>query len=452
MAEPLVRLPSARGGDARAALGIACGALVLRLLVVARGLHLGLFSDMQEYYDRAVYLLDHHHFLPDAFRPPAYPVLLAAVFSVFSRSLAAVRITQALLGAAAAAVTFLLARRSGSRRAAMCAGVIVAVYPAWCLYPAYVLSENLFAPLLIIGFWLWFRDSPSNAFAAGLVLGAATLTRTVGVAAIGGILVGEAATGGAQRLSKHAPALLVGFVLIVGAWTARNAALYHRFVPIDTNNGYNFLVGNNPQATGRLELADWDRIHATYLKGAATDAEANAVAYREAVRFMREHPGQAAGLAVRKLQFLIGLEGREHAWMYGERYWGRVSTPFIWFWGLALLASFPALLTAVIAGLAGGAARARLDCVFVLTLAMMSGLQLLSFGETRFHLPWIPLLAIAAGHLFEPRPERYSRVRLGLAGAALLFLFATWTTQWSGAFAPVRLFATTPGAPPRLPY
>jgi hypothetical protein len=36
----------------------------------------------------------------------------------------------------------------------------------------------------------------------------------------------------------------------------RNYAVFERFVPISTNGGINFLIGNNPQSTGKYYVPE----------------------------------------------------------------------------------------------------------------------------------------------------------------------------------------------------
>ena len=45
---------------------------------------------------------------------------------------------------------------------------------------------------------------------------------------------------------------------------------------LDATSGFNLLAGNNPRATGRLELGDEPWLRDTYMSGAANVADGNA--------------------------------------------------------------------------------------------------------------------------------------------------------------------------------
>ena len=96
--------------------------------------------------------------------------------------------------------------------------------------------------------------------------------------------------------------------------------------------------------------------------------------------------------------YLWGLEGREHAWAYSNGYFGERDTRIVELWGWLLLVSFaPLAVLAVIGlvrpGLLESVSGVHLAAILVVTTA----LHAISFGETRFHLPLVPILAVLAG-------------------------------------------------------
>src|SRR5688500_9403858 len=98
---------------------------------------------------------------PTAFRPPLYPVALAAV-DLVGGGWTAMRILGVLLGVATVALTFLIAQRLWDRRVAVVAGGIAAVFPPLVVLSAALLSELLFLPLALASVWavLQYRDDP----------------------------------------------------------------------------------------------------------------------------------------------------------------------------------------------------------------------------------------------------------------------------------------------------
>ena len=117
---------------------------------------------------------------------------------------------------------------------------------------------------------------------------------------------------------------------------------------LDATSGVNLLLGNNPQATGRLEPAA--RPRKAYVGGASSPAEGNARAIAAGVSWAAANPGVWARLAVTKVAYLFGLEGREHAWVYGHSYFGARPAWMVTAWGPAVIASFPLLCVAVAVG------------------------------------------------------------------------------------------------------
>lgn len=421
---------------------------------------LQLFSDMQDYHDRAVHLLRTGRLFPDALRVPGYPVFLALLFRLAGPGFLAVQVLQALLGTATVALTYLLARPVVGPRRAPAAALAVAVYPALLLYPAYLMSETLFSFLALLALAGWLASGVGSAAVAGLALGAATLTRSVGWAVLGGILLAEGwrLVVRRERANRVALArlalLLVGFGLVLAPWVARNHALYGRVVLGETSWGFNVLLGHYPGATGRHPgLPAAEAAARNYLTGARDDLDRSDRGLREAWAFVRAQPGRTLTLAVRKVGYLLGVEGREHAWGYSYHVQGRRAPATVWAWGLAIIVSFPLLLSAAVVGgwRPGEPPLPATDLIGTTALAV-AGLHVLSFGESRFHLPWVPLVAVVAARALPGRrPLTWSWPRrVGLA-VSLLGLVALWAGQVPELLAVLPTLAASP-EPLRLPY
>jgi hypothetical protein len=478
-------VPSSSGashpvGRERAQLiGICLVGLLLRLAVVWACADAGLFSDMQDYHDRAMYLRQHGELMPDAFRPPAYPVFLAAVSLVAGEHfLLAARIVQAFLGAGMIALTGLLARRISGPRGGLAAAAIVAVYPAWLIYPVYIMAETLFAFLTLAGLWCWSQGSLRMAALAGVALASSVQSRAVGIATVAGIGVvtlagmtmwrrsssdppgdieggtagGELRTQARRASARRLVVLGAAFLLAMAPWVVRNYKLFGAFVPTDTASGYNFLLGNNPVATGRLELDQLPDITQRYWSRATTDVERSRVGLEAGLAYIRSEPLRASRLAVRKLWYLLGLEGREHAWTYSYHFHGARRPAVVWAWGLAILLSFPLVMSAALAGLfRPGLSHTRLGLIVAAVLIAAAVLHVASFGESRFHVPWVPLLAIAAGRLWMPSAGSWPRPRRGALIVMLVALGVLWLSQAPALIAQLGLLASSP-TPLGLPY
>ncbi len=425
--------------DLRWLAAICALSLALRALVIANMLDAKLFADMQEYHDRAMHLLKTGTLFPDAFRVPLYPMFIAGVFKVFGPNLLAVRLAQALLGTSSVALTYFLARRVVPSRAALAAAFIVAVYPALLLYSAYLMAETLFSFLAVLTLVLWLKRRAWAAVAAGVVLGAAMLTRSVGLALIGGIVIAEVWRAVMRRDAidraalTHLAALFAGVALAMMPWVARNYGIYHRFLPTDTSSGFNVLIGNYPGATGRHPgIAAVEGVMRVYWSAARNDLERSDIGMRAGRAFVLEHPGRAARLALLKMAYLIGVEGREHAWGYSYHVQGKHNPTTVRMWGIAIMASFPLLFLAAMIGFSRpGVLKTDAAVLIVATLACAVVVHVASFGDTRFHLPWIPLLAVFATRAFAvvPGTAGLTWPRKAVLFLAVVVLTVMWGSQ-----------------------
>lgn len=453
-------MTSPRARDLLALAAICALGFALRALVIANTTGVGVFADMQDYHDRGVHLLQTGTLSRDAFRVPAFPMLIAGVFKLFGQQLVAVRLAQAVLGVLTVALTYVLARRLTTGRGALVAAFIVAVYPALVLYSFYLMAETLFTFLIVLAIVLWMNSRTWVALVAGLVLGAATLTRSVGLALLAGIVLAEAWRMVAERrrpdlrpLARVA-LLIAGFAIALAPWVQRNYAVYHRFVPTDTSSGFNALLGNYPGATGRHPgIPAVEAAAQTYWRDARNDVERSDLGMKVAREFVRENPMRAARLAILKVGYLFGLEGREHAWGYSHHYQGRRDARTVWAWGIAIIISFPLLMIAASVGLwRPGLAANPAGVLIVTTLLSVVALHIASFGDSRFHLPWIPLLAVLAARAVAPLERRswtWAR-RVGLALWLLAFALI-WRSQAPELLDVLPRLAESP-APLILPY
>jgi 4-amino-4-deoxy-L-arabinose transferase-like glycosyltransferase len=199
---------------------------------------------------------------PSAFRPPAYPAFLAAIYAVAGQEAPpAGRIAGAVLGTVAVGLIGLIAARLWGRRVGMLALGIGAVAPPLIVLSTTLVSEVLFVPLMLAAVLcaLEARRSPHPlrwALATGLVLGVAELTRTNALVLVPPLAfaVWSASRRPAARRRWQlrpllAPAVLIAAaVLTVAPWTIRNWLVLHAFVPVSTEIGYT-VAGTYNQAS-----------------------------------------------------------------------------------------------------------------------------------------------------------------------------------------------------------
>ncbi|HXO27309.1 MAG TPA: glycosyltransferase family 39 protein [Thermoanaerobaculia bacterium] len=316
-----------------------------------------LVMDAQRYDQLARDVLDHGWRPREAFyQAPLYPYLLAAVYAVSGRSLTAMRLAQALVGALTAALTARAAGRLWERAAAWqavaaaaIAGTLAALYAPAVFYTPLLLKtvpvlflESAALVLLLppAGRGL----SPARALAAGAALGGAALLQEsllllAPAAALYVALAGEdepedVETPEAERprqASRRHPqgwqptgrafALLAGATLALAPAALLNYAASGEVLLTSSQGGMNFYIGNARGATGTYaalssgsqvperQRADAGRLAAAFASrergravapGELDPAEVSRLFWRETWREIAADPGAWLRLLVRK--------------------------------------------------------------------------------------------------------------------------------------------------------
>jgi 4-amino-4-deoxy-L-arabinose transferase-like glycosyltransferase len=210
--------------------------------------HFTLFGDPADYERWAVSLATGHGFpttsiaspgTPSAFRPPGYPLLLAAVYAPLGVHPLAGREIGALLGVLTVGLIAALGRRLGGERIGLWAGVIAAVFPPLVATSGTLLSEALFLPLelalALVLLELGRRPSLRWPVAAGVLCALAVLTRAV---ALPWVIVAMVAAWRSGARWRWVCALAAAYVVLMVPWSVRNADVLHAFVPVTTEGGY----------------------------------------------------------------------------------------------------------------------------------------------------------------------------------------------------------------------
>jgi 4-amino-4-deoxy-L-arabinose transferase-like glycosyltransferase len=252
-----------------------------------------------------------------AYRPPAYPWLLAGIYSVAGVNLFAARIALAAFGALSGVCAALWVRQLSTRRVGYFAGMMVAVYPQFVRYPQTLYSEAFYLFLLFLGMalLLWaLRRSILIAVLTGVTFGLAALTRetTLMMPAIVGVWLWLARKNFSRRAAKVWLAMATATVFAVLPWTVRNYFVLRTFVPIATNSGINFYIGNNPAATG---LPDWRLVPGVAWNDGANEVEAHQRGLQEGLSYVRGHVALTVVMWFKKAWLLwrppvYGYEGR----------------------------------------------------------------------------------------------------------------------------------------------
>jgi len=337
----------------RIAAAILFAALAIRIVFVIATPNYTLVHDALDYQHHAVSIADGHGFAlsygrPTAFRPPAYPIFLAAVYLVTGPDVEWGRIANAFVGTGIVALIGLIAFQLWGRRVALVALGLGAIYIPLILVGQSIMSEPLFVLCLLGAIaavlhskrWPW-------VIAAGVLMGLAILGRANAII----LLVPLAA---AVWRGWRAPLVLcVAAALTVAPWTIRNYDTFHAFVPVSTQFG-SALAGtyNSEAKADKQNPASWrtlkrvDDYRPIYDKIRSTPEPVLEKQLRKAsIEFIKAHPayvGTVAYWTTRRMLDLAGMEWSIHtaATISATRGWAIAGV--ICFWIFALLALFGA--------------------------------------------------------------------------------------------------------------
>jgi hypothetical protein len=260
-----------------AATAIVLFALLLRLLYVGMSqVEYPIRGDSNQYVlyawnltHRATFstsMPDEPEAVPDSYRGPGYPLLLAATMVAAGHAdlplrpgpggltalgresdtwMTLAQLLQALLGAATVALVIATMRLWAAPGWALAAGAITALWPHLVSFSGVLLSETLFGFVLMLALWLLCRcvERPDarSAAAAGIGWGCACLVNPV--AGLFPLLAGAVMV----RSSRRAALIFVlGFAVLPAAWAIRNSAVAQGPGALERIE-QNFVQGSWPQ-------------------------------------------------------------------------------------------------------------------------------------------------------------------------------------------------------------
>jgi 4-amino-4-deoxy-L-arabinose transferase-like glycosyltransferase len=427
--------------------------LILRVAVLSQTSALGTINmDERQYSQIAGNIIDGNGFAlgpgtPTSIRPPAYPGLVAVIWTAFGTgNLQAIRAVQVILSAATAALVYLLGAAIWGTRTARLAAAICWLYPSLVLFDYLIVTETLFTCLLVAFLLATVKlvqePRPLYALACGVSLGLAALTRSVfwPLPLILCPALMLMLDGSWSRRASLTATVLVAYVALVGPWTVRNTRLQHVVIMVDTLGDINLRMGNYEYTP---DDRMWDAIALEGEKnwaygirddlgnGPITEGQRAKWAQRKAVEYMRTHPGITLRRSFIKFADFWGLEREFFAGMQREQY-----SPPLWFEVLASAAILVGYALVSVLGAAGIWTAApddkRVHAILLLPIVVLTGAHTITLGHPRYHLPVMPIFGLYAAALAVERvPARALLRRPAFIGAAasIAILLAIWTRQ-----------------------
>jgi hypothetical protein len=366
------------------------------------------YSDERDYVALAESLLHHGTFAyadgkPIESRPPGYPFLIAAIYTLSERPLAA-KIANAVFLVTGALLLGMLAGRAAPRAPPLVPYLVLAypllVYAAGTLYPQTLACLLLAAVVLLVS-----REEPrlTHIALAGILYGALILAVPYFLALLplfaGYIFIWGGGT--KRRTAVAAAVLILAGAAVVTPWTVRNYLVFHTLVPVSANNGYNLFVGNSPETTPNSGLNVPVLKLCNHLRRHMTEADFDAAFRQCAIDWIAANPQAAARLYVGKLinyfnfRNEIATAGQNARW----RDW------------LVFFTYYPLLLLVVLrAALFRRYPLERAEILIYLLYFANAAVSAIFFTRLRFRIPFdFMLIAIEAAFLYKCWDSRVNR-------------------------------------------
>ncbi len=405
-------------------------ALAVRLAYLVDLRHLPFFAHPQMdalYHDRWARGLAAGNWVGEGvfFRAPLYPYFLGLLYALFGPDYLLVRVVQFTLGAGTALLTAALSYPRFGRGAAVTAGLLVALYGPLIYFEGELLLVVLEAPLYLLTAWsldrALRRRTTGTWVTAGALAALAALVRPIVLAVLPVAAVYLLLR---ERRRAWRPLLLYGAsaLLVLSPVLVRNWVVGRDLVPVASQGGLNYYLGNNPHADGMAavapefrrtwegQIADSNRLAELAEGRTLKPSGISRYWYRRAFSWAVHDPGAFLTLQLHKLGYFwdaFEIPNNQDYYFFSQL--TRIyRTPFLIGFGL--------LGPLALAGLVTGWYRRLLPFAWIAVPLTLMAVIVGFFVCSRFRTSLAPLLAVWAG------AGLVGAIRLISRGRRLMFL------------------------------
>jgi 4-amino-4-deoxy-L-arabinose transferase-like glycosyltransferase len=351
---------------------------------------------------------------------PLYPFFLALFYKRIPASAQNILVLmiQALVSALSIIVFYKIAYIVFDRYAAVFTGFGMALYLPLIYYAGKFTPTVFFVFLIgagILSMLYITKHDYIKGFVSGIALGLALLCSPLAIAVIIPGLIYLLM----QKLThwKTICIMLGMVILIILPWTVRNYNVHHCIVPITTQFGKNFWIGNNPKATGTdyykvLTHDNGDFILMTSTldqetsdKLAQMNEHARSVFFmKKGITFMQNYPGRFLTLLAKKCVYFW--------WFTPAEINGSIQA--IKHRTLNMIVYVPLLLLGLTGFILALHKHQKHSGLFVLIIIALSSIYIITHvGLIRYRIPIETIFIIFASHvissLFKRMPSAYSK-------------------------------------------
>ena len=389
-------------------------------------------------------------------RPPVTQFLNAVTIRIFGPHVFAVRGASMLFGSLVVPLVYMVVIQVATRKSALIASGIAAVYPTLIGYSHYAFSESYFLAFFVVVILLSLRLlddlDPWFAAATGLACGLAALTREVGVMLIAVIAFSLVwlRRRELRRALISAILVIVCAATVIAPWSIYMYRSTGMLTLVSQTTWMNIFLGNPPRGS-QANI----RSYARYRSFGKTDRQRSEKARKVALAAIWSRMPtwplekltnlkgyfQPTCYTVRRLLSLPGQSGPGVGeWAYRFA-WSPLNTQRArWTMAFATAASF--VVIALLGAIGLVLAPARAGCFLLLTSVGLVLPALIAFPSTRFRLPVEVLCIVGTGFLLDDPARAWRdaatvrRCATVVAAAAMLWVIAS---RWD-AFLSQRLF------------
>lgn len=238
-------------------------------------------------------------------RMPGYPLLIAANLRLWGESKLAVRLAQAVLSTVAVGFIFLLGRDLVDPLTGRIAALVLAISPAVVGFGSLLLSETLFAVMLLFNLWLagrWFTHRERQArntlrayfvpLLVGLSTALAVYVRPTWLPAVFVWVFLSFLLFPRAYAWKASLVVVAGCLITLFPWALRNHSMTGHWVWTTLWSGPSLYDSLNSEADGSSEMSFFDREQVMSRDG-LSEYEMNRYYNSRARSFVRAEPGRA---------------------------------------------------------------------------------------------------------------------------------------------------------------
>lgn len=331
---------------------------------------------------------------PTSYWPVGTSALYALVYQVFGHSYSAIVALNISMSFGIILYTYKVSHLFFSDTASRFCALLMAIWPTSVFFVTILASELPYTLLSLVGVYHFLavdRLKLRNLLIVGVSFALAYYIRSLATTVLAVCAFCGVLACGKPLMPTVGRMVIVGLMMAVAVlpWAKRNYDLYGHFVPMSTNGGAVFWMGNTPGTSGGYhQLPD-------YVSG-LDEHQRNQLLKAEAMEYIKSEPGAFVSRTVVKFMKFHSYETIGVTWneegikeRFGEKWIMPLKLVSQGFWMVCLLGG----VTGVFLYIKEQPWPRLLHPLLILWLSS-AGLHALIVAQDRYHLPIVPFVAM----------------------------------------------------------